>query len=89
MAHCWKGGDSLLDMCWLIVGDVVAHCWKCGGWLIVRNGVAHCWMIFSDSFFDMRWLTGSTPCMHITETIFFYTVHLREVFDCAVYVLYV
>ena len=31
MAHCCRCAGSLLAMCWLIVGDVVAHCWRCGG----------------------------------------------------------
>ena len=40
---------SMQKMWWLIAGDVVAHCWRCGGsllemwWLIVGYVVAHCW----------------------------------------------
>ena len=35
-------------MWWLIVGDVVADCWRCGGsllemwWSIIRDVVVHC-----------------------------------------------
>ena len=36
-----------MEMWWLIVGDVVVHCWRCDGsllekwWLIDRDVVAH------------------------------------------------
>ena len=46
VAH-WGDVVAHLLMWWLIVGDVVAHCWRFGGsllemwWLIVGDVVAH------------------------------------------------
>ena len=53
-----------MDMWWLIVGDLMAQLWICGGsfvdmshmwWLIVGDLMAHLW-ICGGSFVDMWWL---------------------------------
>ena len=54
VAHCWI-------MWWLIVGDVVPHCWSCGAsllemwWLIVGDVVPHGWNCGA-SLLEMWWL---------------------------------
>ena len=46
MVHWWICGGSLVEMWWLIAGDVVAHWWICDGslveiwWLIAGYVVA-------------------------------------------------
>ena len=65
LVEMWRG--LLVEMWWLIGGDVVAHFSICGGslleicgsfldmwWLIVGDLVAHLW-IYGGSFVDMWW----------------------------------
>ena len=61
------------EMWWLIVGDVVDYCWRCGGllleiwWLIVEDVVAHCWRC-GDSLLEMRWFMGGDVVAHWLRT---------------------
>ena len=60
-------------MWWLIVGDVVDYCWRCGGllleiwWLIVEDVVAHCWRC-GDSLLEMRCFMGGDVVAHWLRT---------------------
>ena len=76
----WRCGGfgSLLDMWWLMAGDVMAHCWRCGGsllemwwlmlemwWPIAGDEVAHCWRCDgSGSLLEMWWLIAGDVVDH-------------------------
>ena len=57
------------EMWWLIIGDVVAHYWRCGGsllqmwWLIIGEVVAHYWRC-GGSLLEMLWLIVADVVAH-------------------------